>query len=125
MSLDAQFARFGSYNMVLPKEGPKVIPQNLDFRTVDNQLVDLSLAKEQGFVTFISSLYIDNRANTGWFKISSSGIQQEIQIAAGAQAYMPMLVSDTLQFETSVEAVTADCIVPVFFLNFPVNPIIF
>lgn len=117
-------ARFGTYNQALPPEGPKAYPFNVDFRQVTQQEIDLTNEKVRGFISFVQALFVDNRLNPGPVKIKATGIFQEIQIPAHAQAYMPMLVTDEIKLEVAVDAVGTDLIVPIICLNVPVMPYI-
>lgn len=117
-------ARFGTYNQALPPEGPKAYAFNVDFRQVTKYEIDLSSEKTQGFISFIQALFIDNRLNAGPVKIKATGIFQEIQIPAHSQAYMPMLITDEIKLDVTVNAAAIDLIVPIICLNVPVMPYI-
>lgn len=119
--MSAYFARFGSFNQVLPKEGPKVFGFNLDFRTLGSQDVDLSLQVQQEFISFVQGWFIDNSLNAAAVSISTTGTNQGIRIPAGKQAYMPMFITDECKL-TITTTPAANLIVPFYVTNVPVMP---
>lgn len=118
------FNRFGTFNAVLPKEGPQVYPCNLDFRTAGEQTLDFSQEIIAEHVSYISGFYVDNSANANDLVISVATTNQSIRIPAGKQAYMPVLAPSTAEFTFTTDA-AADLTVPVFACNFPVWPCVF
>jgi len=121
----ANFARFGTYNQVLPPEGPKAFPITLDFRTLDLQLVDMTLTKQQGFVSFFQGFYIDNSVNADTLIISMEETGQVIKFPANSQGYLPALITDSLKITfTTTPSIAPECLVPIVLLNIPVMPYI-
>ena len=119
-----QFARFGTFNAVLPKEGPLCYPQSLDFRTVGEATVDLQSEIIAGHISYVSGFYADNSANANPLTIVVSTTGQRIIIPAGKQAYMPTLSTTSAVYTLTTNA-AANLVIPFFALNFPVWPIIF
>jgi len=115
------YTRFGTYNAVLPKSGPKTYPLVADFRTVGSFTADLTVQVQQGFIDFISGLFIDNSANANTLSILVATTQQKIIIPAKAQAYMPILASDAPVVELTT-TVNNQLLVPFQVFNFPVQP---
>lgn len=118
------YTRFGTYNAVLPKAGPKVYPFRLDFRTVNQVDLDFQPEIEQGFIDFISGVWVDNRLNANPLEIVVASVGQSVGVPANKQCQMPLFVTDAAQlsFQTPVDNAL---IVPIFVLNFPVWPIVF
>lgn len=122
--MPSYFARFGTFNQVLPQEGPKVFGFGLDFRTEGEDTVDLSLQVQQGFISFVQGFFIDNSDNGAAIRISTIGTDQGITIPAGKQAYMPMFVTDECKF-TITTTPAADLVIPFYVTNVPVMPCVF
>ena len=116
-----QFARYGTYNAVLPKEGPKVFAFNLDFAAAKQQDVDLVLAIQNNTISFVQSWYIDNSKNAVAITVETAGTGQRITIPAGKQAYMPMFIPDEARL-TLTTTPAAGLVVPFFVTNVPVTP---
>lgn len=119
----AQYARFGTHNAVLPKEGPMVYPVNMDFSVATgaaSQTVDLSLQIQQGFISYVQGFFVDNSANTATLTIVIDETNQTFKIPAGKQAYMPAFFSDTAKLVASTTQ-AAGLVVPIFLTNVPVD----
>jgi len=124
--MSAFFARYGTSNMVLPPEGPKVFGFNLDFRTPgqdDTEIVDLTLQIQQGFISQVSGFFIDCRLATSATTITMTGTNQQVSIPSGKQAYMPAFVLDEAVF-TVVTTPGATVVIPFYPVNFPVTPLV-
>lgn len=120
------YARFGTHNAVLPKEGPMVFPTNVDFSIATgkaSQEVDLTLAVEQGFVSFIQGFFVDNSANAAVLTITIDQTGQIIKIPAGKQAYMPAFFSDTPKLTLSTTQAVG-LVVYIGLTNVPVDCVI-
>jgi hypothetical protein len=118
------FTRFGTHNAVLPPEGPKTYPFNLDFGAVASILVDMQNEITQGHISFISGGFFDNRANANDLLIQVERVGQVLRIPAGKQSYMPLLVGDAPQVTFKTTAANG-LIIPIFVCNFPLWPIVF
>jgi hypothetical protein len=121
-----QYARFGTHNAVLPKEGPIVIPTNLDFSTVTGlatQTIDLSLQIQQGFISYVQGFFVDNFDNTAMLTIVIDETNQRFKIPAGKQAYFPAMFGDSAKCTVSTTQANG-LVVPMFLVNFPVDAMI-
>lgn len=118
-----QISRFGTFNAVLPAAGPVCYPQNLDFRTVAEQQVDLQSEIVAGHIAFVSGFYLDNSANANPITVVVDTTFQRIIIPANKQAYMPTLSATSAKFTVTTQA-AANLIVPFYALNFPVWPLV-
>lgn len=115
------YARFGAYNMVLPPEGCKVFSFKLDFTAGNTQQLDFTLAVQQGFITQIQGLFVDNSLNANPLFITTDQIGQVIEFPPFSQGYMPVFVSDSVKLKfVTVQAVAL--FVPVQVTNVPVQP---
>lgn len=104
-------------NALVPNEGPKIVPLNLDFAIVGTYEIDLTLAINQRKIEIVQGIYIDNSLNTSPFSIVAESSKQKISIAAGAQGYYPLLAGQYPRFTcTSAGAF----VVYIAFLNVPV-----
>lgn len=120
----SQFTRFGTFNAVLPKEGPKTYPFTLDFNTQGQRVIDMQIEVDAKHISYISGGFFDNRLNANPLLIAVERVGQVLAIPAGKQAYMPLLVSDTPVLTLSTTPANG-LLIPVFVCNFPVTPIIF
>lgn len=118
------YARFGTYNAVLPAGGPKAYPQNLDFRATNQVDIDMTPEIDGGFIDFVSGVVIDNRLNANVLEIVVAGTGQSLGFPAGKQGQMPLLITDAAQVSFITPQNNA-LIVPVFIVNFPIWPIVF
>jgi len=117
------YTRFGTYNAVLPSDGPKTYPFTADFRTIGSFGVDLTNEVTQGFIKFLSGGFFDNSNNANPLTIVVPTTNQKVIIPAKSQAYLPLLFTDTvsLQLTTTVDN---QLLVPFFLCNFPITPAI-
>ena len=117
------FARLGTYNMVLPQEGPKVFPFTLDFRTVNEQNLDFTLPIQQGFIGFIQALYIDNSENANPLFITTDQVNQVVPFPKLSAGYLPFFISDSAKLKF-VTVIDGNLTVQVIATNTPVTPYI-
>lgn len=115
--------RFGTYNQVLPKEGPKCFSFILDFTVLTTQEIDFTQPITEGFVSFVSGFYIDNRLNATEINIKTDQTNQRLGIPAGKQAYMPLLIAGSPKFIITT-VVANNLLIPFFPVNFPVTPLV-
>lgn len=120
----SSFTRFGTYNSVLPKEGPKTYPFNLDFTSDAEKIVDMTIELDAEHISFISGAFIDNRNNAAELLIKVERVGQIVRIPAGKQAYMPLLVGDSAILTITTTPANG-LIVPIFVCNFPLFPAVF
>lgn len=118
------FTRLGTYNMVLPPEGPKAYPFTLDFTTTNTQLLDFTSEIQRGFISWIQSVVVDNRLNANDLIITAEQTQFPLRIPAGKQAYMPVFVTDAARI-TFTTPQDGSLVVPCLVTNVPVQPIVF
>lgn len=118
-----QFTRLGTYNMVLPPEGPKAYSFLLDFTAENTQVLDFISQIQAGHIAFVQSILIDNRLNANPIEIVTEQINFPYAIDAGKQAYMPLFVTDSarLTFRTPQ---ALSLVVPVVVSNVPVTPFV-
>lgn len=117
------YVRFGTHNMVLPPEGPKVYPLTLDFRLTNTQTLDFVAIIMQKQITFLQGVFVDNSLNMNPLFIETDQVGQRVQIPAQSQAYMPLMITDSAVIDfTTVQA--GNLLVPVIMTNCPVMPYI-
>lgn len=113
--------RFEFYGMTLPHGGPKAVPQTLDFTNATEIEVDLSAMTQNGFIDFISGVWVDNSANTETLSIKCNKTSQIVKIPAGRQGYFPLIVDNPPKFICSTDGAV---IINVIFYNIPQFPYI-
>jgi hypothetical protein len=124
MSGASQFTRFGTFNAVLPVEGPKTYPFKLDFTTLNERVIDMQIEVDAKHISYISGIVFDNRLNANALEVLVERVGQSVGIPAGKQGQLPLLCTDTpvLTIRTTP---AANLIIPFFVCNFPVAPILF
>lgn len=112
--------KFEIFNMQLSDKGPLAVPIILDFTINDDILVDLSSEYQQGFIDYVSGIWVDNSENSEDLYIKISSINQTIVCAANTQGYYPVFITNppVIDFET-----TGDVKLQVIFYNVPLFPI--
>jgi hypothetical protein len=120
----SQFNRFGTFNAVLPKEGPCTYPFNLDFTATTVQELDFTPEINNGTIGFISGFWCDNSANPVALTVEVQGTGQRVKIPANKQAYMPILSTNDPKLLMTTDS-GPDIIIPFYACNFPVWPIIY
>ncbi len=124
MTVGNQFARFGTTNMVLPPEGPRVLPFIYDFQTAAIIDQDLVLPIQNGVIESIQTMFVDNSTNPNALTINVGEKGQTIVFPPRSQGYVPILFNDqdgTFTFSTTQGV---GVVVNVFFANVPIMPII-
>lgn len=89
---------YSTINATIPTEGPKAIPQTLDFTLANTIVVDFTLAMSQGKITAIQTLWLDNSANEQPVQITVEGTAQVITFPAGAQGTIPIIAANRPKF---------------------------
>ena len=106
----------GSYNAMVPKEGPKVVPVNAQLASNQSVIIDLTQLQQQGKISFIQGLMVDNSQSTAAITITSQAFNQNIVVPAGAQAILPVFVINPPVF---IATSTGGKNIPLFFFNIP------
>jgi hypothetical protein len=105
------------YNALVPAEGPKTVPLQLDFRSNTSAIVDFTLASMQQQITSIQSVWVDNFANTADLTITVDNTQQVIHVPARSQGSFPVIAARAPKITV---ATTGAVVVPMQFLNVPI-----
>ena len=117
------FARFGSTNMILPPEGPKVFPMVLDFTTQDRQETDFGpYIGEGNEVSFLQGFFADNSRNDENLSVTSQNINHTIVIPPRTMGYMMMFISPTNGLLIWETVAAVNLTVPIVVTNCPVTP---
>lgn len=111
-----QFAEIGLQNAMVPKEGPRAIPINVDLTTSQSVDIDLSQLSMQNKMSFVQTVWIDNSLNPAALILTVGGSRQQIKVPAGWQIIAPAFSMLPPQFNV---ASTGGVIVPIHFLNIP------
>lgn len=105
-----------------PEEGPAATPLVLDFSKAATFALDYSFNQNQGFLSLVQSVYVDNKSNTASVSIDVVGrSHQNITVPAGFQGFFTILVSGVIKINF---ASSGTVIVNIFLLNEPVMPAI-
>lgn len=104
------------FNSLVPPEGPKAVPQTLDFSQASSFLLDFTQAYDQKIISVVQTIWVDNFANTAPVKFTVAGTGQTIECPAGAQGVFPIISA----IRTKITAISSGAaIVPCQFLNVP------
>jgi len=110
---------FSVANMIVPSEGPKVVPVIFDFTGIDSIEVDGSQMVQQGQMKYVQTVYIDNSDNGDPVSIISDVTDQRITCPANSQGNFNLFMPNNPRF--TVET-TGAVILTIFFCNFPLIP---
>lgn len=108
----------GIYNGPIPKEGPKSIPVQANFATVNKYVIDFTLIYNQGFISELQAVWIDNSSNNAAVTLANLSSNQQIVVAAGRQGIYPVLSPNPPVF-SATSAGTGN--VQFQFLNVPIT----
>ena len=114
-------ARFSNFTMTLPKGGPISVPDSENFLANVASEIDLSQLIDNGWVDFISGVYIDNTQNTGYLTFVCAGTNQRFYFPAKAAGYVPLFLPNSPKVTVTS---TEDATVLFQWYNIPVFPLI-
>lgn len=104
----------------VPKEGPNCVPLTVDFTAATGSSsvpLDLSNLFNQGRMSQVLTIYVDNSANLSPLKIVIPDSNQMLEWPANSQGYLPILQGSNLKF---VASTAGNLVVNMQLLNFPV-----
>src|ERR1044072_5286380 len=106
-------------NMIVPKEGPKVVPVILDFSGIDTIELDGNQIVTMGGIDYIQTIYIDNSENTESVSIRSNITNQVITCPPHSQGNFNVFTPNMPKFYISTDGALE---ISIFFCNFPLIP---
>ena len=74
----------------IPDQGSKGVVVNFDFTNINTVNGDLTIEQQQNGISFIQSIWIDNRNNAQPFVITFLGLLYTVQVRAGRQGLYPV-----------------------------------
>lgn len=101
-----------------PAEGPMVVPVFVDFTAVTSYKLDLTYIQQQGRLSMIQTIYVDNSLNAQPITIITDTVNQSVRIPAYCQAYIPLAVTNKMAITLNS---TGAVVVPVHVLNVAMN----
>ncbi len=105
-------------NVVLPPEGPVIVPVELDFSSDDLIDIDGYQIVASGKLSYIQCVYIDNADNANALTLTAGLTNQRIIAPAGSQGYYPIFMGVPPHAKAETTAV-ADLKVKIYFANVP------
>lgn len=105
-------------NVVLPPEGPVVVPVELDFSALGDYEIDGYAIIASGKLSYIQCLYIDNSDNANPLTVIASYTKQRIIAPANSQGYYPIFLGNPPHCKVSTVA-AAGLKVKIYFANVP------
>lgn len=118
-SIGGQFAQVPVFNAIIPAEGPKALPVDLDFELAGSWAIDLSQAFALKVISLIQAVYIDNSKNPNALELSVDSSRHSVTCPPYSQAFFPLLAPKDTKL-TVASGLTGRA--RVFFLNIPVSP---
>lgn len=103
-------------NALVPPEGPKVVPTQLDFSTAGIVIVDFTLPQMQKRISVIQTVIVRNWNNPNPLTITVDGTSQMIDVPANSDVTTAVLAAIRPKF---VVQTVSGVIVPVIWLNVP------
>lgn len=100
-----------------PCEGPRIVELPLDFSAASSYSVNLNTLVQQGKISEVQALFIDNADNTSALTLVIGITNQRVIIPPGSQAYLMLLMGTP----TLVASTTNFAKAKIFALNFPVS----
>lgn len=93
------------FNQSFSCQGPLVLPVDLDFTNSQNYTLDLTDFLSQGYMDYISSVYVDMSLVTTFdITLVSHDLPQKIFAKRGTISYMPIMLSNWPKIDASVSA---------------------
>jgi hypothetical protein len=111
------FSDFKVGNQRNPKEGPKVIPLNLDFAALVTYTIDLTTQQYQTRISMVQTVYVDASGTDSQIEITVRNVNQVIIAKGRTQGYYSILAPAPTILDISS---LADAIVPVHLINVPI-----
>lgn len=85
-------ARFNNFTMMLPEKGPMSVPDKITFTANVPQEIDLSQLIDNGWMDYISGVYVDNISNAGDLTFVCNGTNQRFFFPAGCSGYFSLFL---------------------------------
>lgn len=114
-------AKFEVFPMVLPEMGPRTVPDKISFVAGQVEELDLTQLIDNGWLDYISGVYVDNFGNAGTITLVCSGSNQRFIIAPDTAGYYPLLIPNSPKvtlLNTESETVTFQ------WYNIPIFPVV-
>lgn len=109
---------FGINNALIPSEGPKCLPYEIDFSLGNVQTLDLTIAFQSRQISLVQTLFVDNSASSVPTSIAIRGTNQTIDAPAFTQGYYAVLVPNPPFFTINNSGTSK---IFIFVLNIPVS----
>jgi len=106
----------GVFNAMVPKEGPKCIPLQVNFSQGNSQRVDLTTQQQQGKISFFQSIFVDNSQNSVAIQIENPTAQCTLIVPPSSQGILPLFLGNPPYLNVTT---STDLIIPIFLFNVP------
>jgi hypothetical protein len=107
-------------NQIIPNEGPRAIPLNLDFTNATGKtsyLVDLSVVQYQTRMSMVQTVYIDLSGTDSPLEIQVQGTNQTVTAKGRTQGYYNVLAPAPTRLQITC---LANAVIPVALINVPI-----
>jgi len=115
-------AKFDINNMVLPGAGPVALPQSLDFSATTIVDLDFTESINNGWIDWLSGVYIDNSGHANVLTIECNGTNQIVKFPANSSGYIPLLITNPAKLR--ITSAGTGSVIKAHFYNIPMLPYI-
>jgi hypothetical protein len=88
-----KYLSFGTWNQLVPKEGPKALPIPLDFTVQQSYEIDFGIIAQAAQLEHIQCIYIDNKDNSQPVTIVTDIIGQTLVCPPQRQGFFPIVIA--------------------------------
>jgi hypothetical protein len=121
MALVSNLGILPAMNGIVPCEGAKCIPFTADFSAAAEYDFNFTPLQQQGQISTIQCVYVDNTGNGSNLVLTVGGTQQTITVPKNSAGFFTIIAPQY----TTVKATTAGMVaVYLAFLNFYIPPIV-
>jgi hypothetical protein len=105
------------FNALIPREGPRMVPFDVDFPTINQLDIDLTLMVQQKRMSVVQSVFIDASQCNASVSLQVVGTDLTIEVQEFTQGFYPLLVPSSPKFICTSASTGAAKLI---FMNVPV-----
>jgi hypothetical protein len=105
-------------NQIIPGEGPRGIPVQLDFTNTGELDIDISQLQQRGFMSMVQTVFVDMSNSPNPLTILVNGIGQRIVCKPNTQGYYTVLVPNPVRLQ--ITCIQGSPIIPIVLCNVPI-----
>lgn len=105
-------------NQVVPSEGPRAIPVQLDFTNTGELDIDISQLQQKAFISMVQTIFVDMNGIPNALNIAVNGMGQNIVCKPNTQGYYTILAPNPVKL--AFTTVQGSPIITVVLCNSPI-----